>query len=71
MNRPDTLAVSIIFVHNEIGVIQDIKGISQICKDKKVFLHTDAAQAVGNNLNVYLYITINRKNPYRCQGYGY
>lgn len=45
--RPDTLAVSVMFVHNEIGVIQDLKSISKICKDKKVFLHTDAAQAVG------------------------
>ena len=34
-------------VHNEIGVIQDIKGIGKICRDKGVFLHTDAAQAVG------------------------
>jgi cysteine desulfurase len=45
--RPDTLAVSIMFVHNEIGVIQDIKSISKICQAKKVFVHTDAAQAVG------------------------
>jgi cysteine desulfurase len=45
--RPDTLAVSTIFVHNEIGVIQDIKNIARICREKKTFLHTDAAQAVG------------------------
>ena len=45
--RPDTLCASIHFVHNEIGVIQDLKTIGQICKENKVFLHTDAAQAVG------------------------
>jgi cysteine desulfurase len=45
--RPDTLAVSVMFVHNEIGVIQDIKNIGKLCKDHKIFLHTDAAQAVG------------------------
>lgn len=45
--RPDTLAVSVMLVHNEIGVIQDIKNIGKICKDNKIFLHTDAAQAVG------------------------
>jgi len=45
--RPDTLAVSIMYVHNEIGVIQDLKSIAKICREKKTFLHTDAAQAVG------------------------
>ena len=35
------------YVHNEIGVIQDLKEIARICKAKKTFLHTDAAQAVG------------------------
>jgi len=45
--RPDTLVVSILHVHNEIGVIQDIKSIGKICKDKKVFFHTDCAQSFG------------------------
>lgn len=45
--RPDTLAVSIIHVNNEIGVMQDVKAIGQICREKKVFFHTDAAQSVG------------------------
>ena len=41
--RPDTVLVSVIMVHNEIGVIQPIKEIGQICRDKKIFFHTDAA----------------------------
>ncbi|KAL4503998.1 hypothetical protein ABPG72_022628 [Tetrahymena utriculariae] len=45
--RPDTLVASIILVHNEIGVIQDIKTLGKICRDNKVFFHTDAAQALG------------------------
>ncbi len=42
-----TLLVSIMAVHNEIGVIQPIKEIGAICRERKVFFHTDAAQAVG------------------------
>jgi len=42
-----TLIVSIMAVNNEIGVIQPLKEIGQICRDNKVFFHTDAAQAVG------------------------
>jgi cysteine desulfurase len=45
--RDDTLCVSVIFANNEIGVIQDMKAIGAICKSKKVFFHTDAAQALG------------------------
>ena len=45
--REDTLMVSVIYVHNEIGVVQPMKEIGAICREKKVFLHTDAAQAVG------------------------
>jgi len=45
--RPETIAVSIIAVNNEIGIIQNIREIGKICKKKKVFFHTDAAQAVG------------------------
>ena len=42
-----TVMVSIIALHNEIGVIQPLKEIGKICRDKGVFFHTDAAQAVG------------------------
>ncbi|AOW03071.1 pyridoxal phosphate-dependent transferase [Yarrowia lipolytica] len=45
--RPDTALVSIMAVNNEIGVIQPIAEIGALCRSKKVFFHTDAAQAVG------------------------
>uniref|UniRef100_M4BTR0 cysteine desulfurase n=1 Tax=Hyaloperonospora arabidopsidis (strain Emoy2) TaxID=559515 RepID=M4BTR0_HYAAE len=45
--RPDTAIVSVIAVHNEIGVLQPLKEIGQICRDRKVFFHTDAAQMLG------------------------
>lgn len=45
--RPDTSLVSVMTVNNEIGVIQPIREIGEICRKYKVFFHTDAAQAVG------------------------
>ncbi|EEP75384.1 cysteine desulfurase [Uncinocarpus reesii 1704] len=45
--RPETALVSIMTVNNEIGVIQPMKEIGALCRSKKVFFHTDAAQAVG------------------------
>ncbi len=45
--RPDTTVISVMFVNNEIGVIQPLKEIGQICRENKVFFHTDAAQAAG------------------------
>ncbi|KAI6646724.1 Cysteine desulfurase, mitochondrial [Oopsacas minuta] len=44
---PDTALLSVIAVNNEIGVRQKIKEIGDMCRQKKVFFHTDAAQAVG------------------------
>jgi cysteine desulfurase len=45
--RPDTLLVSVMFVNNEIGVIQDIEAIGRLCRSRGVMLHVDAAQATG------------------------
>ncbi|MFN4004848.1 MAG: IscS subfamily cysteine desulfurase [Hylemonella sp.] len=45
--RPDTILASVMFVNNEIGVIQDIPTIGQICREKGVLFHVDAAQATG------------------------
>ncbi|XP_054640626.1 cysteine desulfurase, mitochondrial [Dunckerocampus dactyliophorus] len=44
---PDTSLVSMMTVNNEIGVMQPVKEIGQLCRSKGVFFHTDAAQAVG------------------------
>ena len=44
---PQTLLVSVMAAHNEIGVIQPLAEIGAICRAAKVFLHTDAAQAAG------------------------
>ncbi|KAJ1351162.1 cysteine desulfurase [Parelaphostrongylus tenuis] len=45
--NPQTCLVSAMAVNNEIGVIQPIKEIGDICREKKVTFHTDAAQALG------------------------
>ncbi len=45
--RKDTTLVSVIYASNEIGTIQDIKGLSRICKRHGVYFHTDAVQAFG------------------------
>ncbi|XRB25230.1 cysteine desulfurase [Pseudoscourfieldia marina] len=45
--RDDTALVSVMAVNNEIGVIQPLKAIGELCRSKKVFFHTDAAQAIG------------------------
>ncbi len=45
--RPDTILVSVMFVNNEIGVIQPIAEIGEICREKGIIFHVDAAQATG------------------------
>lgn len=73
--RPDTLVVSVIHVNNEIGVMQDLASIGEICKKHKVFLHTDAAQSVGkvpidvNAMNIDL-LSISAHKLYGPKGVG-
>ena len=45
--RPDTILASVMFVNNEIGVVQDIAAIGKICREHGVIFHVDAAQATG------------------------
>nr|WP_305800545.1 IscS subfamily cysteine desulfurase [Shinella sp. XGS7] len=45
--RPDTILVSVLFVNNEIGVIQDVTAIGTICREKGIIFHVDGAQATG------------------------
>ncbi|PYE33195.1 cysteine desulfurase IscS [Idiomarina fontislapidosi] len=45
--REDTVLVSVMHVNNELGVVQDIKAISECCRAHNVLLHVDAAQSVG------------------------
>ena len=45
--RDETVVVSIMHVNNEIGVIQDIDAIGEICRDRKIIFHVDAAQSAG------------------------
>lgn len=45
--RPDTILISVMWVNNEIGVIQNIPEIGKICREHKIIFHVDAAQAAG------------------------
>ncbi|MCF8205027.1 MAG: IscS subfamily cysteine desulfurase [Methylotenera sp.] len=45
--RPDTILVSVMFVNNEIGVIQDVVTIGKLCRERGIIFHVDAAQATG------------------------
>lgn len=71
----DTILVSIMHANNEIGVIQDIKQIGKICRDKGVYFHTDAAQSFGKvpidvkKMNIDL-MTINAHKMYGPKGVG-
>ncbi|KAF2122937.1 pyridoxal phosphate-dependent transferase [Lophiotrema nucula] len=73
--RPETAIVSIMTVNNEIGVIQPMEEIGQLCRSKKVYFHTDGAQAVGkipidvNKMNVDL-MSISGHKIYGPMGIG-
>jgi cysteine desulfurase len=73
--RPDTCLVSIMTVNNEIGVIQPMAEIGRLCRSKKIFFHTDAAQAVGkipmdvNAMNIDL-MSISGHKIYGPKGIG-
>lgn len=45
--RPDTILASVMFVNNEIGVIQDVAAIGAMCRERGIIFHVDAAQATG------------------------
>lgn len=72
---PQTSLVSVMMVNNEIGVVQPIAEIGKMCKAKKVFFHTDAAQAIGkikvdvNDMNIDL-MSISGHKIYGPKGIG-
>ncbi len=45
--RPDTILLSVMYVNNEIGVIQDIPALGDLCRDRSILFHVDSAQATG------------------------
>ncbi|PHH70144.1 hypothetical protein CDD80_6211 [Ophiocordyceps camponoti-rufipedis] len=73
--RPETVLVSIMAVNNEIGVIQPIQEIGEMCRKHRIFFHTDAAQAVGkipldvNAMNIDL-LSISSHKIYGPKGIG-
>lgn len=73
--RPDTALVSIMTVNNEIGVIQPMEEIGALCRSRKIYFHTDGAQAVGkipldvNKMNIDL-MSISSHKIYGPKGIG-
>ncbi len=73
--KKDTFLISIMLANNEIGVIQPIEDIAQICKSRNIILHTDAAQCIGYlPLNVFStianMITLSSHKIYGPKGVG-
>lgn len=72
---PETIGASIMFVNNETGVLERISEIGKICRKKKIFLHSDAAQAFGkvpinvNEMNLDL-LSISGHKIYGPKGIG-
>jgi len=73
--RKDTILVSIMHANNEIGVVQNIEEIGEICHEKEVYFHTDAAQSFGKvpidveRMNIDL-MTVNAHKMYGPKGVG-
>ena len=73
--RKDTILVSIMHANNEIGTIQEIEKIGQICKEKNVIFHSDAAQSFGKipidtkKMNINL-LSVNSHKMYGPKGVG-
>jgi cysteine desulfurase len=73
--KEDTLIVSVIHANNEIGTIQNIEAIGELCKSKKVYFHVDACQSYGkikidvDKQNIDL-LTLNSHKIYGPKGVG-
>eukprot|EP00617_Octactis_speculum_P019316 CAMPEP_0185768168 /NCGR_PEP_ID=MMETSP1174-20130828/48006_1 /TAXON_ID=35687 /ORGANISM="Dictyocha speculum, Strain CCMP1381" /LENGTH=495 /DNA_ID=CAMNT_0028452743 /DNA_START=18 /DNA_END=1506 /DNA_ORIENTATION=+ len=73
--RPETSLVSVMAINNEIGVLQPLKEIGAMCRARKIFFHTDAAQMIGkvpidvNEMNIDL-MSISGHKVYGPKGIG-